>query len=253
MRVIVPADYFKASRPDEMYAEQLEAFLHLGCGVSTFSFEGDRQFRPAIEPGDLVLYRGWMLDETEYPAFEAAVKTAGGALLTSTESYLSTHHLPRWFPLLADLTPETVCFYDLSEVEAGLHRLGWDRFFIKDFVKSLKTGSGSLMEQFRGKIEGGVCARRFEAFKPDSERRHFVLDGLATSPDGTPPPQIVQDCAARIESPFFSVDVAERTDGVLRVVEIGDGQVSDLVGWSVHHFAELWTGRVKKEQAASPR
>ncbi|MGY2892956.1 ATP-grasp domain-containing protein [Deinococcus sp. UYEF24] len=256
MRVIVPADYFKASQPNEMYAEQAEAFLYLGYTVSTFAFGGDRRFRPSIETGDLVLYRGWMLDEAEYAAFEKEVNTARGTLLTSTETYLSTHHLPHWFPLLADLTPETVCFRDLSSVETELHGLGWDRFFIKDFVKSLKTGNGSLiekpeqigalmqdMEQFRGKIEGGICARRFEEFRPETERRYFVLDGLAASPDGKPPPQIVQDCAGRIASRFFSVDVAERADGALRVVEIGDGQVSDLVGWSIPRFMELWSQR----------
>ncbi len=141
-------------------------------------------------------------------------------------------------------------------MEAGLRNLGWNRFFIKDFVKSLKTGSGSLierpeqidllmqeMQQFRGKIEGGICARQFEEFKPETEQRYFVLDGLAASFDGAPPPQIAQDCAGRIPSRFFSVDVVERADGVLRVVEIGDGQVSDLVGWSVPRFAELWSGR----------
>jgi hypothetical protein len=41
-------------------------------------------------------------------------------------------------------------------------------------------------------------------------------------------------------SPFFSVDVALREDGVARIVEIGDGQVSDLVGWSPERFAEMW-------------
>jgi hypothetical protein len=37
------------------------------------------------------------------------------------------------------------------------------------------------------------------------------------------------------------VDVARREDGVERVVEIGDGQVSDLVGWSVEQFVEIWS------------
>jgi ATP-grasp domain, R2K clade family 3 len=252
MRVIVPADYFKAGQPDEMYAGQVEAFLHLGCTVSTFAFEGDRRFRPALEVGDVVLYRGWMLDADEYATFEEQVNADGGTLLTTTEAYLNTHHIPRWFSLIADLTPETVCFHDLSDVETGLHGLGWSKFFIKDFVKSLKTGSGSLierpeqisglmqeMEQFRGKIEGGICARQFEEFMPDSERRYFVFDGLATSADSALTPFIVQECANRISSRFYSVDVAERVDGVLRIIEIGDGQVSDLAGWDVSHFAEL--------------
>lgn len=48
------------------------------------------------------------------------------------------------------------------------------------------------------------------------------------------------ECARRISSPFFSVDGATREDGVERVVEIGDGQISDLVGWSAQDFAKLW-------------
>lgn len=51
---------------------------------------------------------------------------------------------------------------------------------------------------------------------------------------------MVVECARRIKSHFFSVDVAMRSDGRLRVVEIGDGQVSDLVGWEPGRFAELW-------------
>lgn len=43
-----------------------------------------------------------------------------------------------------------------------------------------------------------------------------------------PLPSLVRQVAHRIRSPFFSIDVAERQDGVLRVVEIGDGAVSGL-------------------------
>ncbi|WP_445304954.1 MULTISPECIES: ATP-grasp domain-containing protein [unclassified Microcoleus] len=45
-----------------------------------------------------------------------------------------------------------------------------------------------------------------------------------------------------MHSKFFSVDAVERQDGVKRIVEIGDGQVSDLVGWSAGRFAQLWGG-----------
>ncbi len=31
-----------------------------------------------------------------------------------------------------------------------------------------------------------------------------------------------------------------RKDGALRIVEVGDGQVSDLVGWNVEQFVALW-------------
>ena len=120
-------------------------------------------------------------------------------------------------------------------------------------MKSLKTSRGSIvrdpseigavveeMERFRGEIEGGLCVRRVEPFITDSERRYFVLGGKAFSPDDQPVPDLVQRVASRIPSPFFSVDVIRREDGALRVVEVGDGQVSDLVGWSVSAFVALW-------------
>jgi hypothetical protein len=116
----------------------------------------------------------------------------------------------------------------------------------------LKTSVGSVitkpediaavlaeMQKFRGIIEGGVCVRRFENFQPGSEKRYFVIDGKPHAAAGSVP-ELVLECARRINSHFFSVDVAVRVDSVLRVVEIGDGQVSDLVGWEPARFAELW-------------
>ncbi len=131
--------------------------------------------------------------------------------------------------------------------------MGWDAYFVKDYVKSLKTSVGSVvrdpaqigtvlseMARYRGEIEGGVCVRRVEDFIADTERRYFVLDGRPFAADDGPVPEVVNRVAGRIPSAFFSVDVARRGDGVLRVVEVGDGQVSDLVGWSADVFAAMW-------------
>ncbi|WP_347276450.1 ATP-grasp domain-containing protein [Chroococcidiopsis sp [FACHB-1243]] len=77
----------------------------------------------------------------------------------------------------------------------------------------------------------------------DSERRYFVINSRAFVANSDEKiPTIVEECAKRIISKFFSVDVVERSDGVKRIVEIGDGQVSDLVGWTSERFAEIWLG-----------
>jgi hypothetical protein len=96
------------------------------------------------------------------------------------------------------------------------------------------------MKLFRGEIEGGLCVRRVEAFIADSEQRYFVLDGKPFSAVGDPVPDAVKQAAHRIPSRFFSVDVIRRQDGALRIVEVGDGQVSDLVGWTAPAFAAIW-------------
>ncbi len=135
-----------------------------------------------------------------------------------------------------------------------LNELGWDSFFIKDYVKSLKTSIGSIvrqpaeihtvvseMEQFRGTIEGGICVRRVEDLIPETERRYFVVDGrIFSAKSDVPTPEIAIECARRIDSKFLAIDVIERRDGCQRIVEIGDGQVSGLVGWPIDRFANLW-------------
>lgn len=97
------------------------------------------------------------------------------------------------------------------------------------------------MQKYRGKIEGGLCIRRVEPFRPETERRFFVIGGRAFASDADGEiPEVVEVCAARIQSPFFAVDVVQLAGGTDRIVEIGDGQVSDIVGWQSKRFAEIW-------------
>ncbi|WP_330486222.1 ATP-grasp domain-containing protein [Tumidithrix elongata] len=258
MRFLFPSDYFNPKKPDEGFLEQVECLHREGFETSVISLEtlgvGTSKIVPPPVLGESVVYRGWMLSPLDYESLAGVVQSKGATVLTSQASYLSTHYLPNWYPLIADLTPETKFFSMDDDLEQELRGLGWNGFFIKDYVKSLKTSIGSMiddpstigtvvseMQKFRGNIEGGLCVRRVEDFKIETEKRYFVLQGkaFAASPDEKIP-EIVKECVRRIESKFFSVDVVERRDGGMRVVEIGDGQVSDLVGWTAERFAELW-------------
>src|SRR5262249_7529756 len=155
----------------------------------------------------------------EYASLARAIEQCGATPFTSPQEYLATHHLPNWYPLLSDLTPETRVFSADVDIVAELRALGWSAFFFKDYVKSLKTSRGSVwrdpaeapaviaeMQEYRGEIEGGICVRRVEKFVPGSELRYFVLlgDGYAASEDAAVP-EIVQKCADRLPSKFFSV------------------------------------------------
>ena len=262
---IFPAHPLRSTAVDEVFADQLAGVQEAGYSASLCPDSVIQDNKPlrTVPPGTTAVYRGWMLNAKEYARLAQAIADASAAPLTSTDSYLAAHHLPNWYPLVAEFTPETRVLASDADWEAELRSIGWEAFFIKDYVKSLKTSRGSIvrdpaelgavvaeMKQFRGEIEGGLCVRRVEPFVADSERRYFVLDGKAFSPDGTAVPDLVHHVASRIPSPFFSVDVIRREDGVLRVVEIGDGQVSDLVGWSVSAFVAMWaavrTGRADR-------
>lgn len=256
-------------RPDEMFADQWAALTAAGFTASVCSDAAVAGTKPLrdIPTGSRVVYRGWMLKGGEYESLVRAIEECGATAFTSPREYLLAHHLPNWYPLLAALTPETRVYPADADLVADLRKLGWGAYFIKDYVKSLKTARGSIvrepsevtaliaeMREYRGEIEGGICVRRVEDFVPESETRYFVLYGIGyAATDGTPIPDVVRQCAERIPSPFFSVDVAQRRDGVLRVVEIGDGQVSDLVGWSAAAFATMWArvGAAMEGEAAT--
>ncbi|HZS49096.1 MAG TPA: ATP-grasp domain-containing protein [Blastocatellia bacterium] len=259
MNFVYPQSLLDSALPDEMFQDEATALSQNGHGISLIDSERlasrTAKLRPAVQSGVTVVYRGWMLSPTEYENLESSITAAGAVPLTAKDKYLATHYLPNWYSAISDLTPETVVLPLDVDWEAELSKLGWEGFFVKDYVKSLKTSVGSLikrpedirivaaeMEKYRGTIEGGLCVRRVEDFVRETERRYFVIYGQPYSADRADTiPEIVHDCASRINSKFFSVDVVCRTDGNLRVVEIGDGQVSDLVGWPVERFVEIWT------------
>jgi ATP-grasp domain, R2K clade family 3 len=258
MRFIFPSDYFHPKQVDEAYLAEYNCLQNIGFETSVISLEslesGVSKIYPLPDPDEKIIYRGWMLAPNDYSLLVDAVKHSGADMWIDRDEYLRTHYLPNWYPLLHDLTPETHCFDVDDRLESKLNKLGWDRFFVKDYVKSLKTSTGSIinspsainslvaeMQKFRDTIEGGICVRQVEDFITETERRYFVINDRihAASPE-IEIPAIATECARRIDSKFFSIDCIDRRDGRTRIVEIGDGQVSGLVGWTVDRFANLW-------------
>ncbi|MEH2466167.1 hypothetical protein [Nostoc sp.] len=101
-----------------------------------------------------------------YELLVSVVESTGASVLTSKAEYLATHYLTNWYPLITDLTPETKFYSVDDDLESEFNLLGWNGFFIKDYVKSLKTSVGSMidkpsqiktvvaeMDRFRGSIE----------------------------------------------------------------------------------------------------
>jgi len=255
IRLIYPCDPLDVRQPDENYAEEFFAARAAGLSCSAFSIEDLERggFRPApgLEPGERVLYRGWMLDPVGYERLCESIARGGAEAVTSPDDYLRCHYLPNWYETCQDLTPPTVFLARSANFASELAPLDWPRYFVKDYVKSLTTARGSvaetpsqvaeivdLIEKFRGRIDGGVCVRRFEELEPDTEERYFIVDGTAFAREGKVP-DIVQEIASRIASPFFSADVVRRKDGLLRLVELGDGQVSDRKQWSTSRFVDV--------------
>lgn len=261
----MPPDGFDDRLIEPLFRRQAELLRAEGIGVSLVPdgiFKGRGDLR-GIPRGATLVYRGWMVRPEQYERLEQAVARAGGTLLTNAIAYRLAHHLPNWYDALKEFTPRTVWFESADELVPTLRTLGWKRYFLKDYVKSLKTGGGSVVETeedalrwlretlaYRDELAGGICVREFENLVPDTEVRYFVLDGVPHASGGQPVPAPVEAAVQRIASPFFSVDVAIDDTGRFRIVEIGDGQVSDLVGWSPEEFVDIWTGEPKTQRSA---
>ena len=91
-----------------MFADQWDALTAAGfrasaCSDAVAAGVGSLRDIPA---GSRVVYRGWMLKGGEYASLVRAVEGCGATTFTSPREYLLAHHLPSWYPLLADLTPE---------------------------------------------------------------------------------------------------------------------------------------------------
>lgn len=255
VHLLYPCDPFNKSAVDDAYAEEFAAVVAVGLPCSLFSFEdfesGTLRARPSLPVGVDVVYRGWMMTPEVYARLVDGVAASGARMKTKASEYRRCHYLPEWYSLCEAWTPETVVADKNADFVKLLHGKNWPAYFVKDYVKSLTTQRGSvsespegiadlvaLIEQYRGSVEGGVCIRKFEQLHPETEERYFVLDQKAFSRDGNVP-SLVAEVAERISSPFFSVDTVIDTDGRMRLIELGDGQVSDRKKWSPDQFAVM--------------
>jgi hypothetical protein len=262
MRLLYPSDPLNPKVADSTYLDEYGAARSAGFETSLFSFEdfqrGVFKPRPALQAGDVVLYRGWMLSVSEFANLVTAMERLSALPFTSVADYKQCHYLPEWYPKMADVTSETLVLAEGTDFVAALSECDWPGYFVKDYVKSLSTAGGSLvsrseeiagvvaaMKKYRGVVEGGVCVRRKEEYELGSERRYFVFrrSPLASDEDV---PEIVKLCASRIDSPFFSVDIAKRRDGIFRLIELGDGQVSDRKEWSAEKFVQALSTSANK-------
>ncbi|MEU4180055.1 ATP-grasp domain-containing protein [Streptomyces sp. NPDC026589] len=209
-------------------------------------------------------YRGWMVPSDRYAELEAALGARGCALLTDAAGYRRAHELPGWYEEFAGLTPRSVWCATApgappppADEVAGLAApLGPGPGIVKDFVKSRKhewyeacyvpeladaEQLASVVARFvelQGPfLSGGLVLRSFEPFVAGGEARVWWVDGEAVlvtaHPDtpgqvSVPEPAFLREAVGRLGLRWVTTDLALREDGVWRVVEVGDGQVSGL-------------------------
>ncbi|MEU6076272.1 ATP-grasp domain-containing protein [Micromonospora sp. NPDC047074] len=264
MLLIVPADPLRPRRPDEHFAPEAHAARDAGVEVAVVDHDalarGDDVARAVsrVSAEGVAVYRGWMLRSERYAAFAAALARRGVVLRTTGEQYRRGHELPGWYPDLAELTPRSAWTVGTGrgDFDRARDALGGGAAVLRDFSKSMKhhwheaayipdlddgDAAWRVASRFldlRGDdLVGGLVLRTFERFAT-AEVRTWWVDGVCVlsgahpdSPHDTPPeafdPRTVGASVAALGLPFVTVDLALRADGVWRIVELGDGQVSD--------------------------
>ena len=215
--------------------------------------------------GRQLLYRGWMLTEDEYGALHEAVLDRGHALVVTPDEYAAAHYLPNYYPAIEDLTAPSRWTWSTDPDEAweAARDLGEGPFLLKDHVKSVKerwneccfVPQGASRQRFceicenlveaRGeRFERGLVVRKYlplrqvavsESGPINYEFRIFFANGRPIASeiyDDVDVPRtdlsVFRSLGRRIDSSFFTADVATLDSGQWVVVEVGDGGVSTL-------------------------
>ncbi|MBT2529714.1 ATP-grasp domain-containing protein [Streptomyces sp. ISL-99] len=208
-------------------------------------------------------YRGWMIPVARYEELAAGLRARGCELLTPPSDFGRAHELPGWYDVFAGLTPRSVWRAlppvtppSPPELASLAAPLGPGPAVVKDFVKSRKhewdeacfvpaladtQRLSAVVRRFfelqEGSLAGGLVVREYEPFVPGGEARVWWVDGesvLTTahpdSPGELPAPGLaaVRPAVRALGCRWVTTDLALREDGVWRVVEVGDGQVSGL-------------------------
>jgi hypothetical protein len=267
MMVLLPCDVLRPRRVDEHFAAEADAARDAGLDVALVDHDAlgaaDGAARavarvPQALAGGRGVYRGWMLSAERYAAFAAALAGRQVVLCTGAEQYRRAHELPGWYSALEKFTPRSVWTVgvDRDDFAAACRDLGSGPAVLRDYTKSMKhywheaafiphledavaawTVASRLLELRGDDFTGGFVLRRFETFASAEARTWWVngrcrlIGAHPDTPQDQPPADLdlspLEPVVAGLGLPWVTVDLAWRTDGVWRVIELGDAQVSD--------------------------
>ena len=263
MMLLVPADVLRPRRVDEHFAAEASAARDAGHPVAVVDHDaiagGDAARAVSRVSGDgPAVYRGWMLSPARYAQLAAALADRGVTMRTSAEQYRRAHELPGWYAALREFTPASAWTSGAERESFDVARaeLGAGPAVLRDYSKSMKhhwdeaafipdltdaDRAWAVAQRFRelrdDDFAGGFVLRRFESFT-GAEARTWWVDGVCRlvtahpdTPDELPPTDLpvadLQPAIAALTLPFVTADLVRNTDGAWRLVELGDGQVSD--------------------------
>ena len=238
MHFVYPCLPYRSRTVDPLWEPEYEWAREHGLATGLVDIDNDKIWAPTLTPAtnSQVLYRGWMLTAAEYERLAQMLPLA-----VSLAEYLSSHQVTGWYEAV---TPHTFPSCLLTAPENLDFAVG-RRYFVKGLVKSFGSESviteQAQLDSFwqRHELPTGtpLFVRDFVELKHTSERRFFVVHGQAYGVGEAVLPASLQAAVAALKPRlFYSFDVAETLAGQPVLVEVGDGQVSDLKEWTVAEF-----------------
>lgn len=245
MNIVYPASILYNKRIDECFIEESEnmkKFFHV-LNLNT---------KISCEETEKLLYRGWMLSKEEYLSLHNFAEKYNYSIVTNIDEYYQSHHMHKWYDQVKEQTPKTWFFKSLLDLKNNIDQTGLKKYFVKDNVKSLTTKNGSVannkeelfeiiekIENFKG-LEGFISIREVHNFIAESEIRYFSVKGNVFSPSGEKVTGMAKEIANTFSYlPFISIDIIKDKTGREWLVEIGDGQVSDIKMWKYEDFIKV--------------
>lgn len=263
MLIIFPCDFFNKNQVESMYESEYEAIkTYPDIEVSFFNYDDfamgktleltmqDNSYKEAI-------YRGWMMKPELYSRFYSELEQKNIKLINTPTEYNACHLFQNTYPKIKEYTPE-ILYFPTRKVNWGLVNDKFERFFIKDEVKSVKGSdfpqyfstpvdsfkTTETLDEFtnlRGSLlTGGFIIKEFVDLKLvagcTNEYRVFYYKGQVVavfknsgSPDSADVlPVDLAEKFVHLDSNFYTVDFAQLDTGSWVIIETGDGQVSGL-------------------------
>ncbi|MDQ2771031.1 MAG: ATP-grasp domain-containing protein [Bacteroidota bacterium] len=233
---------------DPMWQEEMETAQRLGYTVFLFDAEQQKLYgRP--NPQWPSIYRGWMLTAAEYQQLEQFTP-----LLVPLAMYLASHQASGWYEQIAAFTPPSQ-FINVeaapAAIEVLLTRSG--KCFVKGLSKSFGSNSvitsladfTNLRQNHHLQADEILFVREFVELAPQPEQRFFAVRNQAFGAAGQELPKSLRPVLAALENRWlYTIDVAFAADGSPVIIEVGDGQVSDVKEWSVSKLYETVIGQL---------
>ncbi|MDO4942725.1 MAG: ATP-grasp domain-containing protein [Lachnospiraceae bacterium] len=251
--ILFPSSFFSVNKVDEDLQAEYDAVVSTGLfDIALFSYdkwfnEGKLIVKGVPEEIRQAVYRGWMMKPEQYKLFYEKLLEKNIRLVTEPEQYKLMHIFTNVYPLLKADTAKMEVYLLHEQLDIEQLKKSFDRFMVKDFVKSVKgTEFPQYFDQsinqesfdrwmevfykYRGELlTGGICIKEFLSLKRYNGRTNeyrvfYINHEVATISRNSaqaiyaplPPKELIEKYN-NLDSIYYTIDYAELDDGTWKI------------------------------------